>query len=60
MITVFILTFKYQLLTVLVPNMFGLTRALEGEICPPLRFFADTGKTAARSTATFQYLLTIE
>ena len=38
-----------------------LTRALEGgKKCPPLRFFADSGKTAARSAVFFQYLLTIE
>ena len=40
-----------------------LTRALEGgggKKCPPLRFFADSGKTAARSAAIFQCLLTIE
>ena len=33
-----------------------LTRALEGgggKKCPPLRFFADSGKTAARSAAIF-------
>ena len=32
-----------------------LTRALEGggKKCPPLRFFADIGKTAARSAAIF-------
>ena len=38
-----------------------LTRALEGgKKCPPLRFFADSGKTAARSPQFFQYLITIE
>ena len=31
------------------------TRALEGggKKCPPLRFFADSGKTAARSAGIF-------
>ena len=40
-----------------------LARALEGgggKKCPPLRFFADSGKTAARSAAIFQHLLTID
>ena len=31
-----------------------------GQKCPPLRFFADSGNTAARSAAIFQYLLRIE
>ena len=34
----------------------NLTRALEGgggKKCPPLRFFANSGKTAARSAAIF-------
>ena len=31
-----------------------------GKICPPLRFFADSGKRAARNAAIFQYLLKIE
>ena len=30
-----------------------------GKKCQPLRFFADSGKTAAHSAAIFQYLLTI-
>ena len=42
--------------------LIGLTRALEGggKKCHPLRFFADGGKTAARSAAIFQYLLRIK
>ena len=42
-------------------SLLELTRALEGgKICPSLQFFTDSGKTAARSAAIFQYLLTIE
>ena len=47
----------------LAPAGRGLTRALEGggKKCPPLRFFADSGKNGGAQRRLFcQYLLTIE